>query len=377
MLKRIFVDNYKCLVDFELRLHEMSLLLGPNGTGKSAVLGVISALRKLVRGEAKVTDDDVFPTGTLTRWQERDAQAFEIQAVLGDDVFDYRLEVGHDRSRNRARITRETLQVAGTPLFAFEMGVVRLYRDDYSEGPTFPTDWSESALARVVPEDDNRRLCRFVEFLSSIVVCALHPPAFRAESMVEDPALTNDAANYADWFRHVVQEYPDLRQPFIDQLKTTLEGGFQSMRLERIAKETRDLVASFDAPEDGSRYELRFDELSDGQRALIVLYGLVFLAHSQDHALFLDEPDNYLALREIQPWLGVLEEAVGDTLGQAMICSHNPEIIDYLGSDCGIFLAREEAGLVVVDKPDVRDSTDGLKLSEIIARGWETHVPGT
>ena len=33
MLERLFVDNYKCLVNFELRLEEMSLLLGPDGPG--------------------------------------------------------------------------------------------------------------------------------------------------------------------------------------------------------------------------------------------------------------------------------------------------------------------------------------------------------
>ena len=370
MLERLYVDNYKCLVDFELHLDEVSLLVGSNGAGKSAVLGVISALRKFVRGEGRVTDEGSFPTRTLTRWRDQDAQTFEMRVVLGNDVFQYRLELEHDRRRDRARIIEETLMVADSPLFAFETGLVRLYRDDHSEGPTFPSDWSESALARVVPQQDNKRLCRFVDFVSGLVVCAPHPPGFRAESKAEDSTLANDAANYADWFRHVVQEYPDLRQPFIEQLKKTLEGGFNSMRLERVAKETRELVAAFDASEDGWRYELRFDELSDGQRALVVLYGLILLAPGQDGALFLDEPDNYLALREIQPWLAVLEDVVGDTLRQALICSHNSEIVDYLGANCGIVLTRKDSGITTVSKLD-RGSTEGLKLSEMIARGWE------
>lgn len=371
MLERLSIDNYKCLVNFELRLDELSLLLGPNGTGKSAVLGVVSALRKLVRGEAKVTDDEVFPTRTLTRWQERDAQAFEAHVRLGTDLFEYRVEVGHDRRQHRARITKELLKVADKHLFAFEMGKVQLYGDDHTLGPTFSSDWSESALARVVAQDDNTRLSRFVDFLRGVVVCALHPPALRAESRAEDPTLALDGSNYADWFRHIVQEYPDLRQPYIDRLKSTLDDRFSSLRLERVGKETRDLVGSFDAPEEGSRYELRLDELSDGQRALTVLYGLVDLAQSPDHTLFLDEPDNYLALREIQPWLVALEDAVGDRVRQALICSHNPEIIDYLGGDCGIFLARKQGGLVSIQKPDFREE-QGLRLSEVVARGWET-----
>ena len=37
MLQRPYVDNYKCLVNFELPFQEVTLLLGPNGVGKTAV----------------------------------------------------------------------------------------------------------------------------------------------------------------------------------------------------------------------------------------------------------------------------------------------------------------------------------------------------
>ena len=31
MIKRIYIDNYKCFVNFELRLQELTLLVGRNG----------------------------------------------------------------------------------------------------------------------------------------------------------------------------------------------------------------------------------------------------------------------------------------------------------------------------------------------------------
>ena len=68
MIKRLFVDNYKCLVNFELHLQELSLLLGPSGVGKTAVLDIVYALRQLLSGDATVTDRDVFRSRTrLTR----------------------------------------------------------------------------------------------------------------------------------------------------------------------------------------------------------------------------------------------------------------------------------------------------------------------
>jgi len=123
--------------------------------------------------------------------------------------------------------------------------------------------------------------------------------------------------------------------------------------------------------EHGQRYELRLDEISDGQRALVALYSLVRLAAGQGYTLFLDEPENYLALAEIQPWLIELVNASGGEVPQAVLCSHHPELIDYLGVDHGLVLRRESSGVTVV-RPASELATDGgLRLSDIIARGWE------
>ena len=51
MLTRIHVDNYKCLTNFDLRLSELTLLVGGNGCGKSAVFEVVNKLREFLRGE--------------------------------------------------------------------------------------------------------------------------------------------------------------------------------------------------------------------------------------------------------------------------------------------------------------------------------------
>lgn len=56
MLKRLYVDNYRCFVNFSLDLHPLTLLVGRNGTGKSSVLEVLFALRKLLSGAGKIND---------------------------------------------------------------------------------------------------------------------------------------------------------------------------------------------------------------------------------------------------------------------------------------------------------------------------------
>ena len=71
----------------------------------------------------------------------------------------------------------------------------------------------------------------------------------------------------------------------------------------------RELLATFSSEGDATSHAYRFDQLSDGQRALLVLYSLVFETipdagspgDSADisRTLFLDEPDNYVTLPDV------------------------------------------------------------------------------
>lgn len=369
MLKRLFVDNYKCLVNFEVELRELSLLLGRNGAGKSSVLDIVFAMRSLLSGTSRVTDWDVLPTSTLTRWQLRNLQVVELDAAIEGEVLTYRLEVEHQIETRRARIVAETLASGADLLFSFRGGDVQLYRDDHSKGPTFKADWTESALARVVPVKDNKRLTRFLDLVRKILVCGLYPRSFKTESTSEDPLLERDGANFTAWYRHVFQERQDLIPDYTAALADVLDG-FQGIRLERVGQDARAFLASFE--EHGNRFTLRLDELSDGQRALIAIYALVHVTAGQGYTLFLDEPENYVALAEIQPWLDSLAEAVGKRIPQAVICSHHPELIDYFGSDRSLLLARDEAtGATRVQTLDAATCAGGTRLSELVARGWE------
>ncbi len=369
MIERLYIDNYKCLVNFELELDELTLLLGVNGAGKSSVLDVVVAVRKLLSDGIRVNDAAAFPPDTLTRWQIRREQVVALRVALKEDTFDYKLKVEHGREKKRARILLERLSVEDRPLFEFEEGTVRLYNDNHDPGPVFTQDWSESQLARVVPGQSNTRLTQFLDFMRKVIVCSLIPPMFSAEAMHEDAMLSHDGANFANWCRSIFQEQAHLVGPFTETLREVIDG-FRAIRLDRLGVESRVLTTSFE--EHAANFNILFSELSDGQRTLIALYGLLHLTEGQGYSLFLDEPENYVALAEIQPWLINVSEACGDTLRQAVLCSHHPELIDYLGGDHGVLLDRGESGAGTMAKPmDLSLAPDGLSLSEIIASGWE------
>ena len=372
MLTRLYADNYKCLVNFELRFGDATLLLGTNGAGKSSVLDVVYRLRQLLVGGRRIGDPEAFPASTLTLWGGRTVQTIALDIELDGERFEYKLEVEHERDTGRARIGLESLTTNGGVLFRCSLGEVQLYKDDYSEGPRLSVDWTESFLGRVSAGRSSTRLTRFLDFVRRLVVCRLHPAVFVPNASRESVLLERDGGNFAAWYRHVVQEHPEQTLEMISELRRVIDG-FRSLRMGKAGSDTRTMSVVFAG--NGGDYSLQLDEVSDGERILLVLYTLLGLAADQPFTLLIDEPDNFLALPEIQPWLMALSDACSDSRHQAVICSHHPELIDYLGAEKGVLLERTNGGVTTVRTASSLGAKDGLRLSERIARGWVESVP--
>jgi ATPase subunit of ABC transporter with duplicated ATPase domains len=91
---------------------------------------------------------------------------------------------------------------------------------------------------------------------------------------------------------------------------------------------------------------------------------------AKGHTVFIDEPDNFVSLGEIQPWLLAIESMVEDQKGQLILVSHHPELLNYWAARHGLRFFREENGHVRTEQFKT-DPNGDLHPSELIARGWE------
>lgn len=368
MLTRIYADNFRCLVNFELKLDRLTLLMGPNGSGKTSVFEVLRRLQQFMAGDGKI--QQAFPARDLTRWQARTEQRFELDLQVGDDLLNYVLSVEHQDGGGKSRVKEEVLSQGGRPLFAFRMGEVHLFRDNHSAGPVYPYDWTLPALAGVQAAHDNKKLTRFRTQIANFVIAGFSPSQMEPESRAEATRLGPRMENFVSWYRRLAQENLGAMMELFSELKNVLPG-FTSFSFKDVGEETKGLKVLFETPEDGRKtLPYDFGELSDGQRVLIALYTLIHGLKGEGLTLFLDEPDNYVALREIQPWLSTLNDACGESFEQAVLISHHPEIIDYLGASKGRWFSRGNEAARVSDSPP--KATEGLELSQTIARGWES-----
>lgn len=368
MISKIYADNFRGLINFELGLGEKNLLLGPNGSGKTTVFDLLRRIQKLVVGGAKVAE--VFSAADLSLLGKATEQRFELGLRLGEETYLYTLVIEHDPDRERMRIKEERLEHDKHPLFVFKDGQAQLYRDTYKEGPKYPFDWTQSGLGVLNERPENRKLTRFRKEIGNWIIVQPCPPMYEEESRGEDEMLTWHMENFASWYRRCAQENMGAVGSLFTDLRDMLPG-FDSLSMAESGERARTLKAIFQGPKgDGKTARYNFGQLSDGQRGLIALYSLIMLTPADSRfSLFIDEPDNYLSLREIEPWLKRLVDACGETVEQAVLISHHPKIIDYLGQSNGRWFSREADGPTrVADEP--KSPVDGLTLSETVARSW-------
>lgn len=366
VITRLYVDNYKCLQSLDLELGPVCILLGRNGSGKSAVFEILHALQMIICHDAPPID--YFDDLTRTRWDTRREQRVELAVAApstGEPAgYTYRLRIGHEGFRG-PRVLEETLTLGKTTLFRFEQGDMQLYRDDGGEGPTFPGDPRRSGLARVVPDHTNQKLSGFKDWLSGLLIARPNPAAISGRAPGEDTRLEPDLSNFASWYRRLAQDSPRLVYEALSDVAGIVPG-FEDVSIQVDAQRVGWLRARFETP-GAPAYTLDFERLSDGQRVLIALHLLLARHAATRHPLALDEPDNYLALAEIQPLLmRALDTALDGDGGQLLVISHHPECLNPLAPEHGIVFFRDGGGPTRV-KPFTAD--EALPAAELIARG--------
>jgi len=366
MLTRLYIDNFRCFVNFEHKPAARELIFGANGSGKSTFMDALLLLRQFVmRGDVF---DDFFVLNQRTRWLDQPQQTFELETALDGSSYIYRLVIQPWGEPQRPRVKSETVLLDGKPIFEFLTGEVHLYNDRFEHKVTYPFDWHRSALATIVPRRDNEKLSRFKRWVSGLYCFRINPFAMASRADGENLYPNVDLSNIASWYRHLVQADPEQNAAMLKGLRASLDG-FSFLRLEPAGENVRLLAAEF-AHEGGKTSKFYFSELSDGQRCLISLHTILHFVLAKGSTVILDEPDNFISLREIQPWLMAVTDAVEEGEGQVLLISHHPEAINQWAPRSGVQFVREGAGPVRV--MEFHGDPDGsLPPSELVARGWE------
>lgn len=371
MITRFYVDNYKCLVNFEYKPRALELVVGANGSGKTTAFEALESLRDFILNQKKI--DDVFPSSNLTRWQDRGTMSFELEIDVEGNSYTYSLLI---------HVNGEIDWVASESLKLNEKLVFESTNKDEvgSDGEAFSTFMEvkiysgERIREYRVPDVDKSSLGPFVasefrEAIRKIIFVKMQPSRMSSSMKTSQKRPSKSLANFPAYYLHLLQEKQSLIFDLLPMLRENIDG-FRSFVLEERGTEARQLRVEFavEGGKKGQTVRYDFDELSDGQRALIALYTLAFC--ESNSTLFIDEPENFVSSRELQPWLMLLRERIEDFGGQAVLISHHPEFINVLAPQDAIQFRRNSGGPVMI-RPFEVGPYQGLTPAEIVARGWE------
>jgi len=368
MLTRLYIDNFRCFVNFECHFSNKQLIVGRNGSGKTSLLEVLLFLRQFAIAGQTTDNSPTLILNRRTRWFKQPQQTFEIEASIDDASYAYRLVIEPWDEPVRARVASETVHFNRKPIFEFIGGEVHLYNDQFEHKVAYPFDPHRSALATITEGTDNAKLIKFRNWFSNLICFKLNPFSMDSRTEAEQLYPNADLSNFTAWYRHLVQTYPTENYKFLDDLKAVMED-FESLKLEPFGENVRLLLAEFASPSK-SHTKFSINELSDGQRCLICLYAILHFVVANGSTVILDEPENFLSLREIQPWLIALTDVLDEGSGQVLLISHHPEFINQWAPKYGIQLIRDGAGPVRT-KQFVDQLEYALPPAELVARGWE------
>lgn len=385
MLKSIYIDNFNSLVNFEMMFSNLTLLLGINGSGKSTVFEVIKRLQKFLTARENIKDS--FPSERVPKWlnpEQSHLQTFELKLDTDGKIYTYKLVVEHSlrEKEPRQRIKLESLQLDDQILLEFNLGEAQLYRDDASIGPKYPFDWNFSAVGSIPERGDNTKLTYFKELMNQIIVVNPLPIVglTRSVSNSDERTPSYHLENYISWYRSLIQE-SEFSAELTNTLKAVIDG-FSALSLVNVGQVEREMMVRF-RDDNKQTVSLRFDELSDGQRMLILLYtllGLTSYPTKNRFCLLIDEPVNFVALREVQPWIQAIDDACSEGKLQVAIISHHSDIINYLispsqtQSNYWFYREQSQSPTRLLPIQNSAQQNDGISVAELIARGWFPNV---
>jgi energy-coupling factor transporter ATP-binding protein EcfA2 len=278
MLKRLYIDNFRCFVNFEWKPERKQLLLGANGSGKSSLVEALNLLKHFLKGR-----EIPFTQSTRTRWQDLPIQVFEVEASIGEKIYLYRVEIGFSSRSSTPTIRLEKLAVDGVLVFELANGELRSYSDRGSPSSFLRGDASESSL--LLASYGNPQVDHFLKWMDRVHYFKIDAYEEKMEETVDAACVSPDweMEYLSSWYSHLVATDPDGIDAYRSTMREVLPG-FANLRFSPEDDGIRKLRVDFSSSSNG-KLTVSLHELSDGQRCLIALYMILHFLIERGHTV--------------------------------------------------------------------------------------------
>jgi predicted ATPase len=338
VITRLYVHNYRCLENFELKLADMPscLIIGKNGAGKTTVCFALEVLQQAAQGIHRVRDLVTPDDFSLTRLDP--TMRFELEAKIDGTRFEYKLLLELPEDFKELRVAEESLIANGEAVYSRSLAQVTLNRKEQERFASFPVDWHLIALPVIQERSTAEPVAVFRQWLAGILILRPFPTEINGESQGESLLPEPDGSNFGDWFSGLLGQYPSAYK-FIDNYLQEVLPGFEDILNVRIAEKAKSIHLKFRDAETAIQIPLA--AMSDGEKCF-VLASVVLAAKEVKGNLtcFWDEPDNFLGISEVGHFALQLSARISRG-GQFLCTSHHPETLAQFPRERTILLFRK------------------------------------
>jgi len=354
MLQSLYVHNFRCLENFELNVKGLSysLLIGKNGSGKSTVSYALEIFQSIARGTNRVKS--LVKESDFSRGRSDVPVRFSIEAVLEGKLYKYELALELPENFKELRVADEQLSVAGKPVYSRKQAEVTIHISQ--RNVKFSVDWHLIALPIIQEQSESDPLRIFKTWLSHMIILSPVPMMMTGESNGETLQPERNGANFGEWISGLFSRYPAAYMQ-VDKYLRKVIPDLQDVFNESVGRDSKNMIVRFEA--NKATLCVDFKALSDAEKCFF-LCAAVLAANKSYGPLFCfwDEPDNYLALAEIQHFIVDLKRSFQES-GQMLMTSHNAQAIRSIPHE----------NIFVLDRKSHLEPTLIKRLNEIEMKG--------
>jgi len=361
MLKRIYVNNFRCFENFEFKPFKQpsSLLIGKNGSGKSTLRAALKVFQAIGQGIPRTSDvlnrEDFFLNNTSAPIH------FELEARIKGKDFKYTLSFELPDNFRELRVKEESLSLDGVGLFSRKHALVTLHL--MSGKVEFSIDWHIMALPIIQNPAASDSIDLFRAWLARMVLVSPIPKLMGSDAAHGAAYLNEDASNWGDWLSGLLDRYP-AAYPSVAEFLKNLMPELNDFHFDKMGKNSKELLLRFET--NDKEYKTSSASLSDGEKCFF-LCAVVLAANKYDgpFLIFWDEPDSHLSLNEVRHFVMDLRRGFGQA-GQLIMTSHNPEAIRRFSGENTWVLGRRSHLEPSVIRPLDEISSDADLIHQLI-----------
>jgi len=324
MITSMHIENFKCFKDFDIELGPFNVLIGPNDSGKTALLQAI-LLPSVFRGGGD----------TLSLAHVKD----QLSVDLGTEIL-----------HGGISAAKPMIAIAQVSPDGIQDQIV--VRSDHPTGKRWRVG-SEGNSSRAYPPLGKVSQCQFdpsrlrepVELSHGLDRDGLGVPAFLARLSLNHPEARD---SLQDAFRR--------KFPFYTGVKTIpqREGNADALHLRFPTIQKQELPAA---------------SVSDG---LMVSLGFLAIAHDPEppSILLVEEPENHVHHASLKDIVGTLKHLSADKGVQVILTTHSPYLLDCVRPEEVHVFAKDEEGAVHSRKLSDHPEVEGLKKHFMTGEIW-------